>query len=184
MRAILRTAVIVGLLAAVAGCIGTSEEIFGPDAAAVVPGIEGSYTQQGGDQDDVVTVEAISGTRDYAYFNPKDRERDRGRMRAVSFGNEMYVLQMRDDTWPQGRYWQLLLRVVRQNGSIKSVVVLWPEDDAVAALAVEDGIELGPPGEGDAFGPKTLKGSRAAIAAFLKSLASLPLREVATYVRN
>lgn len=184
MRALLRAAVVVGLLASVAGCIGTSEEIFGPEAAAVIPGIEGNYIQQTGNQDDVVGIEPISGTRDYAYFNPKNPKSDRGRMRAVSIGNEMYVLQMRDDSWPQGQYWQLLLRIVRENGAVKNVVVLWPEDDAVATLAAKSGIELAPPGEGDTFGPKALKGSRTAIAAFLKNLASLPLREVATYAKN
>jgi len=173
-----------GLLLVIAGCLRTTEEIFGPDAATLVPGIEGNYAPKDGNAQDVLTIELIPGTRDYAYFDPKNREKDRGRMRGVAVGNDLYFLQMRADDWPPRSYWQVLLKVVRQNGAVTGVVVMWAEDDAIAALAARSGVEIGAPGEGSDSGPQTLKGSREAVAAFLKKVPTLPLREVTAYVRS
>jgi len=183
MTNILRALGALGLLFALSGCLGSTEEIFTADQAATVPGVEGTYVQKDSSSQDFLKVERIGGGPDYAYFDPKHPDTDRGRMRAVSVGGDMYVLQMRDDTWPAGVYWQVLVKIEREKDVVARVVVLFAEDDAVAALAAQSGVELGAPGQGDAYGPKTLKGSREAIAAFLKKLPTLPLREIGTYAR-
>jgi hypothetical protein len=184
VRAILRIATFLGLLLAASGCLETHEEIFGPDDAVLVPGIEGKYTEQGGKDEDAVAVERISGTRDYAYFDPKDPKHEPGRLRAVALGSDTYLVQLRADDWPPGHAWQLVFKVHRKGDSVESVVLAWPEDDAIEALAAKSGVVLGPSDKDGAFGPKVLSGSRAAVAAFLKSLATLPLRDAVTYLRN
>lgn len=184
MSAALRLLGLIGLLLAMSGCLGTTEEIFAADQAATVPGVEGNYVQKESNTQDVVRVERIAGSPDYAYFDPKQPDKDRGRMRAVSVGGDIYVLQMRDDSWPADQYWQLLVKIERENNSVKRVVVVFPDDDAVTALAAQSGVELAAPGAGDAFAPKMLKGSRAAIAAFLRKLPTLPLREIGSYVKS
>jgi hypothetical protein len=184
MAAVLRVLSLIGLLLALSSCLGTSEEIFGSDQATLVPGIEGDYVEKDGSAENALRVQRIAGSSDYAYFDPKRPETDRGRLRAVSVGGDMYLVQMREDKWPAGRYWQLLFKIERENNAVTRMVVLWSGDDAVTALAAQSGIEFGPPFEGDASGPQTLKGSREAIAAFLKKIPTLPLDEVGSYVRK
>jgi len=184
MAAALRLLALLGLVLAISGCLGSSEEIFGADQAVAVPGVEGDYVQKDGGSQDILRLERIAGTSDYTFFNPKAADKDRMRLRAVSAGGDLYLLQIRDETWPAGRYWHVLVRVERENNTVARVVVLFPEDDALLALTAKSGVELGPPGEGDAYGPKTLVGSREAVAAFLKKMPTLPLREIGSYVRT
>ena len=184
MRPLFRIAACLALLLATSGCLETREEIFGPNEAALVQGIEGKYIERGGKDDDAVAVERIAGTRDYAYFDPKDREHHPGRLRAIALGGDTYLVQLRSDDWPPSQAWQLLFKVNRKGDTVESVVLSWPEDDAVAALAAKSGVELAQYDKEGGLGPKIPKGSRASVAAFLRNLATLPLREVGTYLRN
>jgi len=173
-----------GLLLALSSCLGSSEEIFATDQAVNVPGVEGDYVQQGGGSGDTLRLERISGSPDYAFFDPKNPDQDRMRLRAVSAGADMYLLQIRDDTWPAGRYWHVLVRVERANNAVARIVLLFPGEAALNTLAAQSGITFGPPGPSDTYGPNTMQGSREAIAAFLKKIPTLPLQEIGTYAKS
>jgi len=167
------------LVLALGGCFETRGEIFKPEQAVAVPGIEGIYATQ----TNRYAVTAIPGGHDYAFANPTNPKDGPGRFRAVPVGDDLYAVQLRLDEWDSDLYWELLFRVIRKGDAIERIVTLEPDLRASEALAAKNGIELLKSSEDSVDDPKILTGTPEAVANFVRSLATVPTRDGEIYRR-
>jgi len=167
------------LVLALGGCFETRGEIFKPEQAVAVPGIEGVYATQ----TNRYRVTAIPGTGDYAFANPTNPKDGPGRFRAVLVGDDLYAVQLRLDEWDRDLYWELLFRVIRKGDAIERIVTLEPDLRASEALAAKNGIELLKSSEDSANDPKILTGTPEAVASFMRALSTVPTTNGEIYRR-
>jgi hypothetical protein len=166
-------------LTLLAGCFETRGEVFKPDAAVAIPGLEGIYVTS----TNRYAVAAVPGSSDYAFTNPTNPKDGPGRFRAVPVGADLYAVQLRLDEWDADLYWQLLFRVIRKGDAIERIVALDPDLRPTEALAAKSGIELLKSPSDSADDPKILTGAPEAVANFVKALATLPAKEGEVYRR-
>lgn len=174
-----RAALALLLLIGLPSCYQTEHEIFGPKEAAIIPGLAGRYASD----DNRWVVAQIRHTPDYTIRNLKNPHDPPVRFRAVSLGNDLYLMQLQvDPTKPT--VWHVLFRVTRDNGRITKITQLEPSDDAIKERMRQlSSVTLSPPPEGSLADPQIIGGPVDAVANFLKSFATLPTETETVFKR-
>jgi len=160
---IFRLAVLLVLPAALLGCFGTEEEIFGPGEARLLPGLEGRYSSSDG----ALTIFRVPDTNDYRFIMvPKDDKPGSGQFRVVELGDRVKLVQAHLDNEPATRFYHVLFEVTSSGGRVVEIERLDPDEEDAKALAARVGVRI------DA---SMLVGPRPAITRFFSGLAGVRL---------
>ncbi len=160
---IFRLAVLLLLPAALLGCFGTEEEIFGPGEAHLLPGLEGRY----GSSDGALTIFRVPDTNDYRFIMvPKDDKPGSGQFRVVELGDRVKLVEAHLDNEPANRFYHVLFEATSSGGRIVKLERLDPDEEDAKALAAQVAVRI----DGS-----MLVGPRPAIARFLSGLAGVRL---------
>jgi hypothetical protein len=183
MRLASRLAVLLALLLGMAGCYETDQEIFEAGSAVAIPGLEGRYVNG----DTVYIVSRIEGSKDYRYVESAPSPAGEGTLRIVPAGGDVFLVQLHRKEWEPNVHLQLIFRILRSGDAIRELQQLSVGDKLLTTQAEKTGVSL--PKEGEQSGSKTggggaIKGSREAIAAFLRGLAAGPFDHADIYTRT
>jgi len=182
MRLASRFLVILTLLLGIAGCYETDQEIFDAGSAVGIPGLEGRYVNG----DSAYLVSRVEGSKDYRYVESAASPPGEGTLRIVAAGGDVFLVQLHRKEWEPNVYLHLIYRILRSGERIRELQQLSVTDKLLVAQAERTGVIL--PKEGEQGSSKTggggaIKGTREAIASFLRALAAGPFDHAEIYTR-
>ena len=175
------------LVLAVAGCYDTQREVFGPEEAVAVPGLDGTYvcTNDKG-ACGLFTVFWAQSERNYRIIaqSPPNPHQSFGVFRVIPLATNLYVVQLRYESDAPNYdgpdvFAQTFFRVKRSKGAIAALEELLPERDQAMAIVQGYAIDVWEQHKK----AQGLSGERTALNRFLRSLRAVSFKVVATYSR-
>jgi hypothetical protein len=178
MRLAARAILLAALLLPAAACYDAQHEIFGRKDAVLVPGLEGSY----------ITTDAQGHSRRYFVTRAARGAEYRiavdlpggglGTLRAIPLRYNLYLAQVHYTAKPD-LYALLLFRVMRAGGVVAEIEELLPDENAAAALAERDHVDMWKQDKG----AEGLSGAHGSLVRFLRDLATIPSKAGPAYFR-
>jgi hypothetical protein len=184
----LRAALLSLLILSTAGCYDAQHEIFRRKDSVAIPGLEGQYVRQRGQQISRFTVSQEQAGGDYRiaessrFADGPETGGEVGSLRAVSLGNDLFIAQVHyaGRKLDSDLYALLVFRATRSADSILKFEELIPDRKIAEGLAQRVGIDIWSQKFKQAPG---LSGARALIERFLREVAAGPSQTGDSYLR-